>query len=347
MIWFSKKFPDTPRCIDAPTRGQRPGVRGRASRLLVLLALGCGFALSAGAQIAQHSLYQGRLTDAAGAPKTGTVAITLRVFSVATAGVHLYQEDHLAVTLGPGGSFAVALGSGTNPDGNYETALQTAGPLYLEIEADGDLLSPRQAIASAPVAVTAASHPPSPNRFEACAEGLTIADLQTGLLWEKKTGTYDPSFPASKICGTPGSDCSEPNDVNNRYAWSTTLPAPDGNAFTDFLAKLNDPFFGSAAAATEVTGCFAGRCDWRLPNVVEIQTILDCSFGNPCIDPLFGPTASSIYWSASTCAPPQVFDLCLTGNLAWTALPAEGFTSVNTKTNDHFVRAVRTGSCDE
>ena len=109
MIWFSKKIPGTPRCTDA--RGRR---RGRAARLLVLLALGCGFALAAGAQVATHSLYQGRLTDATGAAKTGTVAITLRVFSVATAGVHLYQEDHLAVALGPGGSFAVALGSGTN-----------------------------------------------------------------------------------------------------------------------------------------------------------------------------------------------------------------------------------------
>jgi hypothetical protein len=339
MIWFSKKIPDTPRCTDAPTRGQRPGVRGRASRLLVLLALGCGFALHAGAQVAQHSLYQGRLTDATGAPKTGTVAITLRVFSVATAGVHLYQEDHLAVTLGPGGTFAVALGSGTNPDGNYETALQTAAPLYLEVEADGDLLSPRQAIASAPVAVAAASHPPTTNGFEACADGLTIADPQTGLLWEMKTG--DANAP-DVFCETAPGGCPDPHDVNNLYEWSNVLPDPNGNAFTDFLTKLNDPFFGSAAAATEVTGCFAGRCDWRLPNVVEIQTIVDCSFGNPCIDPLFGSTESGEYWSASTdSSRPQPDN-------AWDAdFLGIGFVGSTGKPSDLFVRAVRTGSCDE
>ncbi|HIE68985.1 MAG TPA: hypothetical protein EYP98_01835, partial [Planctomycetes bacterium] len=138
------------KCIGAVYQGSRRWTR--VSLLLSILVF-CGAPSAALAQVATHSLYQGRLTDATGAPKTGTVAITLRVFSVATAGVHLYQEDHLAVALGPGGSFAVALGSGTSPSGSYETALQTAAPLYLEIEADGDLLSPRQAIASAPVAV--------------------------------------------------------------------------------------------------------------------------------------------------------------------------------------------------
>ncbi len=273
MIWFSKKIPDTPRCTDAPTRGQRPGVRGRASRLLVLLALGCGFALHAGAQVATHSLYQGRLTDATGAAKTGTVAITLRVFSVATAGAHLYQEDHLAVPLGPGGTFAVALGSGTNPDGNYETALQTAAPLYLEVVADGDLLSPRQPIASAPVAAVADSLSPFANRFEACADGLTVADHQTGLLWERKTGTF---VSGGHVCETASGGCPEPHDVNNRYQWSSTPSNPDGNVFTDFLAKLNDPFFGAALTSTDVTGCFAGHCDWRIPTVAELPTI-DCS----------------------------------------------------------------------
>jgi hypothetical protein len=335
MIWFSKKIPDTPRWTAAPTLGQRPGARGRASRLLVLLALGCGFALAAGAQIAQHSLYQGRLTDATGAPKTGTVAITLRVFSVATAGVHLYQEDHPAVTLGPGGTFAVALGSGTNPDGNYETALQTAAPLYLEVVADGDLLSPRQPIASAPVAIVADSRASPASRFEDCGDE-TVADHQTGLQWEQKTG--DPNAP-DVFCETAPGGCPDPHDVNNRYEWSNVLPDPNGNAFTDFLTKLNDPFFGSAAAATEVTGCFAGRCDWRLPSVVEIQTILDCSFGDPCSDPLFGSTASPFYWSASSRA--------TNPGPVWVANFTDGsVSSTSFKTNDFFVRAVRTGSCD-
>lgn len=53
-----------------------------------------------------------------------------------------------------------------------------------------------------------------------------------------------------------------------------------------------------------VTGgnCFAGHTDWRLPRVDELRTIRNCSFGIPCIDPVFGPTASSFYWSAASLA---------------------------------------------
>jgi hypothetical protein len=58
--------------------------------------------------------------------------------------------------------------------------------------------------------------------------------------------------------------------------------------------------------------CFAGICDRRLPEVgedggtTELETILDlcairCRSGViPCIDPIFGPTAPSFYWSSVT-----------------------------------------------
>jgi hypothetical protein len=78
------------------------------------------------------------------------------------------------------------------------------------------------------------------------------------------------------------------NDVNNRYEWSNVAPDPNGNAFTDFLAKLNDssqPATWSSSSAgsvgTQESGCFADHCDWRLPNVAEIQTILDCEAALP------------------------------------------------------------------
>ena len=125
--------------------------------------------------------------------------------------------------------------------------------------------------------------------------------------------------------------------VNNVYEWSNTDTDTDGGAFTDFLDKLNDQTFGTAATPNAVTGCFAGHCDWRLPNIVELQTILDCGFGPPCIDPIFGPTASSVYWSASTSVNP-IF--------VWLAFFNDGGANIFFKTNALYVRAVRAGSCN-
>jgi hypothetical protein len=60
-----------------------------------------------------------------------------------------------------------------------------------------------------------------------------------------------------------------------------------------------------SAGGTTISGCFAGHCDWRLPTSAELQTILLAPFPcgtNPCIDPIFGPTQSFDYWSATTFA---------------------------------------------
>jgi acyl-CoA reductase-like NAD-dependent aldehyde dehydrogenase len=61
----------------------------------------------------------------------------------------------------------------------------------------------------------------------------------------------------------------------------------------------------------------------------------------PCIDPQFaalgGPTAPSVYWSASA--------LAFNPGLAWDAFFNLGEISNADKTLDFFVRAVRAGSC--
>jgi hypothetical protein len=185
-------------------------------------------------------------------------------------------------------------------------------------------------------------------RFEACADGLTVADTATGLLWERKTG--DPND-SDVFCETAPGGCPDPHEVNNKYQWSSTGTAPDGNAYTDFLASLN-------------AASFAGHADWRLPIISGLQSILvgpgvesvanadpasggnatgqatTCD-GNPCIDPDFaavgGPTASSNYWSASTGATNPF--------VAWGALFSVGNLFIGNKANVMFVRAVRAGSC--
>ena len=77
----------------------------------------------------------------------------------------------------------------------------------------------------------------------------TITDNNTGLMWEKKS--VDDSI----------------HDVNTVYTWD--------NAFAVHIAGLN------------ASGGFAGHTDWRLPNVKELQSIVDYELTIPAVSPAF------------------------------------------------------------
>ena len=119
-------------------------------------------------------------------------------------------------------------------------------------------------------------------RFADNGDG-TVSDRLTGLSWERKQDLDTLPNPI------------DPHDADNRYAWSASGTAADGTVFTAFLPALNTP------------PCFAGSCDWRVPTIMELQTIeylgaAGCGIakpplGNPCIDPTFGPTWAFGHWS--------------------------------------------------
>jgi hypothetical protein len=150
----------------------------------------------------------------------------------------------------------------------------------------------------------------------------TVTDNLTGLQWEKKT------------------DDASVHDKDDTYKWTTVFGGTEANGtiFTSFLATLNGG------------GCFAGQCDWRLPTVAELQTILLEPFpcaASPCIDPIFGPMAADapLYWSSTTNAESP--------DHAWYVIFLDGFLgdagSVGyagaTKPALAYVRAVRGGLC--
>lgn len=158
-------------------------------------------------------------------------------------------------------------------------------------------------------------------RFVDNGDGTVIDNLTT-LQWERK----------SNLDGTP--NFSDPHDADNTYPWSATTTAADGTVYTGFLPALNDG------------ACFAGQCDWRLPTIDELQTILaePCTT-SPCIAPIFGPTAVSstdthsiAYWSSTTFAGPPG------PTYAWQVAFDDGSVdSWNQKTFAHSARAVRGG----
>jgi len=89
---------------------------------------------------------------------------------------------------------------------------------------------------------------------------------------------------------------------------------------------------------------FAGYTDWRLPEVnldggtAELETILlaSCPGGSePCIDPIFGPTAPNFYWTANT--------ILGTGQSARIVNFSNGGIVSALKTSSIRIRAVRTG----
>ena len=81
----------------------------------------------------------------------------------------------------------------------------------------------------------------------------TVTDYDTGLQWEKKTGTF--VINVGFVCiGGDVARC-----VNNTYNWN------DAMAFAD---ATTDP-----AGATLAT-CVLGHCDWRLPKITELRAKL-------------------------------------------------------------------------
>lgn len=146
-----------------------------------------------------------------------------------------------------------------------------------------------------------------------------IKDNRTGLIWEKKTN--DGSI----------------HDVDNLYSWSTGAPwQANGTAFTTFLATLNS------------IPCFNGNCDWRLPNLNELESIRNLGASFPaaflafnqncpvgCTNTQCSCTTPGGYLSSSTVAG--------TPSEAWVVRFNYGGSYQSTKTDLGYVRAVRGG----
>ncbi len=139
----------------------------------------------------------------------------------------------------------------------------------------------------------------------------TITDLNTGLMWEKK------------------SDDGSIHDKDTTYIWD--------DAFAVHVAGLNDP-----------NAPFAGHTDWRMPNYKELNSILDLERPGPSVDPVFNTgcvsactvttcscTVSSSYWSSTSFGSSPV--------IAWFVFFSDGIVGTSGKSGNFFVRAVRGG----
>ncbi len=177
--------------------------------------------------------YQGLLTDSAGMPVNGTAAFEFRIFAAATGGTSLWTETQPSVQI-VDGVYTVQLGSVAA----LPVALFDGSDRYLEVTANGELMTPRQRMTSVPYALMAArvEQPAIPGISSlaglpcnaanplagslvityATSGAVTLSCSQVYTLTVASVGGFNPatptvsSNPAGISCNSnPGSDCTE------------------------------------------------------------------------------------------------------------------------------------------
>ncbi|HLK10509.1 MAG TPA: DUF1566 domain-containing protein [Candidatus Binatia bacterium] len=141
----------------------------------------------------------------------------------------------------------------------------------------------------------------------------TITDVNTRLTWEKQSNG-DGSV----------------HDIANTYTWD--------QVFSMHVTALNTP------------PCFAGHCDWRAPNLKELESLVNLENSAPAVSSAFNTgctspctvltcscTQGGLYWSSS--------NLATFTQDAWPVDFSDGNVPANSsKANAFDVRAVRGGS---
>ena len=130
-------------------------------------------------------------------------------------------------------------------------------------------------------------------------DNATVTDTTTGLQWKRCAEGYR----------WDNNTCAEDAQVTKTYSWSEAL---------------------TSTAKHE----FAGFNDWRMPNKIELASIVEYSCYEPAINgSVFPGTPADGFWSNT----PNYFNL----SFAWAIHFAHGEHTTTRKTNPFFVRLVR------
>ena len=178
------------------------GKKMKAKKLILgLVALSIlSFAVSVSAGVPQMINYQGVLTDPDGCPEDGDYSIGFSIWNYPSNGDSLWGEAHSPVSVTQG-NFNVLLGS-SNPIPDY---LFLNDSLWLQIEVNGEVMEPRQRIAS----VGYALHSQFADTADHCwtiSDGDWIIDGDNIYRLEGNVGigTEDPDFDTKLDVWTPG-----------------------------------------------------------------------------------------------------------------------------------------------
>ena len=134
---------------------------------------------------------------------------------------------------------------------------------------------------------------------------------------------------------TPTSDFTDNKDgtVTHKSTKLTWMRCAFGQTWTGTTCSGTASTFDYATALL-VTQTFAGKSDWRLPNVRELQTLVERAKVNPAINTeLFPNTSNSEFWSSS----PDIGNT----NEAWSVRFSDGYVNNGSRGRAFPVRFVR------
>ncbi len=157
---------------------------------------------------------------------------------------------------------------------------------------------------------------------------------------EGDDGTYHagkPTYPADQYTATPGKSNSV-TDNGTGLIWikdHAAIGTVGGYNFSSTMSWNNALLAVAALNASNGGAGYDGSNQWRLPNLKELQSLVDYGRFNPSIDPIF-TSQSDYYWSGTTLAGSTV--------VAWPVDFYRGFVShVYKDVGPGYVRPVRTG----
>lgn len=143
----------------------------------------------------------------------------------------------------------------------------------------------------------------TPTQSQFTANGTTVTDNKTGLMWKRDYEMVDPAHPGNW------------QDRKDTFTWQRALQR-----------AVNDRT--------------AGYADWRLPNVRELRSLVDESRHDPAIDTsIFPPTQfQAWFWSSS-----PFLDFFQNQNMSWAVNFDAGVDIGNPRIYAQYVRLVRGG----
>ncbi len=211
--------------------------------------------------------------------------------------------------------------------------------------------TPTQTEAQSPATTPTRTATAGPARFVDNADG-TIADLETGLMWEKKIG-LDGAV-----------DGLELHDADNRYPWGGTCTGEgrescrtDGDCPAQEICTARDQqrtdltiFQWVEEVNLEWGTGFAGFNDWRIPTVEELRTLRESTDAPPVTNPALngwgcGTTCTDLSRPACSCTAPDPYWSATSSasdpTQAWRVNFEQGDVLPNRKVDRLRVRAVR------